>query len=107
MPEEDRYPGGLSPTGRTIKIDAAKLRASSLPIVGENPVGPELSADLTEEEAERLAYSNLARLEVVTKQRKELAEEARLLMGPNASRRGHVPTPPRPRYTSGGASPRL
>ena len=40
-------PAGLSPTGRTIKIEASKLRASTLPLVGENPVGPELSADLS------------------------------------------------------------
>lgn len=36
----------LSPTGRTIKMNGAKLRPSPLPIVGESPVGPELSADL-------------------------------------------------------------
>ncbi|MDP9476478.1 MAG: hypothetical protein M3R38_12480 [Actinomycetota bacterium] len=39
----------LSPTGVTIKVDASKLRASSLKPVGEEPVGPELSADLADD----------------------------------------------------------
>lgn len=47
IPAMGDKPAGLSPTGRTIKIDASKLRASTLSIVGENPVGPELSADLS------------------------------------------------------------
>ncbi|MDP9475546.1 MAG: hypothetical protein M3R38_07625 [Actinomycetota bacterium] len=39
----------LSPTGRTIKVDASKLRPSALKPVGEEPVGPELSADLSDD----------------------------------------------------------
>ncbi len=39
----------LSPTGTTIKLDASKLRPSALKPVGEKAVGPELSADLTDD----------------------------------------------------------
>lgn len=39
----------LSPTGITIKIDGAKLRKSRLKVIGEEPVGPELSGDLSDD----------------------------------------------------------
>ncbi len=39
----------LSPTGKTIKVDASKLRPSKLRPVGEEPVGPELADDLSDD----------------------------------------------------------
>ncbi|MDP9477296.1 MAG: hypothetical protein M3R38_16715 [Actinomycetota bacterium] len=39
----------LSPTGRTIKVDAAKLRPSALKPVGEEPIGPEQDANLSDD----------------------------------------------------------
>ncbi|MDP9486247.1 MAG: hypothetical protein M3Q49_10790 [Actinomycetota bacterium] len=39
----------LSPTGKTIKVDAGELRPSKLRPVGTEPIGPELSADLADD----------------------------------------------------------
>ncbi len=39
----------LSPTGRTIKLKGKDLRRSTLKLVGTEPVGPELSADLADD----------------------------------------------------------
>ncbi|MDP9475487.1 MAG: hypothetical protein M3R38_07315 [Actinomycetota bacterium] len=39
----------LSPTGRTIKLKGKDLRRSTLKLVGTEPLGPELSADLADD----------------------------------------------------------
>ena len=57
----------LSPTGKTIKIDAGKLRASDLPLVGEVPIGPELSgggpgtADLSDDDSDETLWAKIQR----------------------------------------------
>lgn len=57
----------LSPTGKTIKIDAGKLRASDLPLVGEVPIGPELSGggpgtdDLSDDDSDETLWARIQR----------------------------------------------